>query len=284
MTLVYLDGAFLPSGEALVPATGEGALFGRGVFETMRARGGRVFRFDAHLDRMERGARFLEMPEPDASAIGDAIVELTRRLAIEDARVRVTLLAGAAAVDGEAASLLIQARPATDYPPKLYERGISATVAAVRRNEASPLSRLKTVNCLDNVLAREAARAKGAQESILVNARGLVAEGSASNVFAVVATEVVTPPIEDGALPGVTRAAVLELARDAGMGAGERSLTLREVESASEAFVTNAVMGVMPLVSVGGAPIGEGRPGEVTRAMMRLYAAAVDGACQSEAM
>ncbi len=280
MTLVYLDGAFLPADEARVPATGGGALFGRGVFETMRALAGRVFLFDAHMERLRHGARSLDLHEPDTPTIGEAIAELTRRLAIDDARVRVTLSAGEAAGGIGSASLLVQARPATDYPPELYERGISAIVAGVRRNETSPLSRVKSVNCLDNVLARESARARGADEAILLNTRGLVAEGSVSNVFAVVAGALVTPPIDDGALPGVTRAAVLELARDARVAVRERSLTLRELEAATEAFVTNAVMGVMPLVSVGGAAIGAGQPGEPTRTMMRLYAAAVDAACQ----
>jgi branched-chain amino acid aminotransferase len=272
MTLVYLDGAFIAEGEARVAATGVGVLFGRGVFETMRAREGRVFRLDAHVDRMRDGARVLGIDPPDADAVAAAAGGLVRRLGLDDARVRATLAAGP---PGGRPSLLVQARPATDYPADLYERGMTAVLAAVRRNETSPLSRVKSLNCLDNVLARDDARDRGAGEALLLNTRGLIAEGSVTNVFAVTGGGLVTPPLGDGALPGVTRAVVLDVARASGLAATERSLTPQELRSADEAFLTNAVMGVMPLVSVDGSAIGAGQPGETTRAVMSLYAAAV---------
>jgi branched-subunit amino acid aminotransferase/4-amino-4-deoxychorismate lyase len=171
--------------------------------------------------------------------------------------------------------LLIQARPVTGYPAQLYMEGASAVIAATRRNETSPLAHIKSLNYLDNLLAREAARSAGAHEALLLNTRDLLADGSASNVFVVRAGELLTPPVEDGALPGITRAAVLDLAQAAGISAREVSLTEDDLRSAEEAFLTNAVGGVVPLVSVEGQPVGTGAPGELTRSVAALYDAAV---------
>jgi len=121
------------------------------------------------------------------------------------------------------------------------------------------------------VLAREAARVEGADEAIMLNGRGLIADGSAFNVFVVRDGSLQTPTVKDGALPGVTRGAVLELASEAGISAEEEALTLDDLRSADEAFLTNAIAGVMPLVSVDGGKIGDGRPGPLTRRIRELY-------------
>ena len=244
MRCVYVNGEYVPAGEATLPALDAGVLFGRGVFETFRARQGSVYRLDEHLRRLRAGAETLSIAPPAALAELPAIVrELARRCELDDARVRLTLTAGA---EGGAPSLLIQAKPATDYPPPMYERGASAVVASVRRNETSPLARTKTLNFMDNVLAREAARSAGADEAILLNGRGLVADGSAFNVFVVRDGHVRTPMVEDGALPGVTRGAVLELASEAGIAVEETTVTPSDLGGAEEAFLTNAIAGVMP--------------------------------------
>ena len=278
----YLDGALVPAAEAKVAAEDAGLLYGRGVFETFRARRGRVFRLEQHYERLQAGAAevgvavALSMVELEA-----AVRQLTERCGIDDARVRLTLTAGpAGGADGPvrgAPAVVMQARPATEYGEELYERGMRAKVASVRRNDTSPLSRVKSLNCLDNLLAREEAQREGFDEALLLNTRGSVAEASARSVFAVRGREVVTPPIEDGALPGVTRAAVLELARGAGLAAREASLTLDELLTADEAFLTSAIVGVMPLVCVDAMMIGSGVPGEVTRRLRALYEAAAAG-------
>ena len=272
MTWVHLDGVCLPAAEARVAADDAGLLYGRGLFETFRARRGAVYRLERHLDRLAAGARTLgialTLTPPELQR---AVRELTERCGLVDARVRLTLTAGPA---GGRPSLLVQARAASDYPARVYEQGMSAVTASTRRNETSPLSRVKSLHYLDNLLAREAARRTGADEALLLNTRGLFADGSGSNIFIVRAGELLTPPVEDGALPGVTRGAVLELAEAAGIAVREVSLTSEELSSADEAFLTNAVGGLMPLVSVDGAPVGSGVPGEVTQRLRALYEAA----------
>ncbi len=272
MTWVYLDGAYLPSEEAKVAADDAGLLYGRGLFETFRARRGAVYLLERHFDRLEAGARTLGIVLPQTLADLRATVRtLTEQCELEDARVRLTLTAGSAS---GRPSLLIQARAATDYPQRLYERGMSALVAPVRRNETSPLTRVKSLNCLDSLLAREQARRAGLDEALFLNTRGRLADGSATNVFLVRDGELLTPPVEDGALPGITRGAVLELAHAARIGAREVSLTLDDLRGTEEAFLTNAVAGLVPLVSVDGAKVGTGRPGPLTRRLSELYEAA----------
>jgi branched-subunit amino acid aminotransferase/4-amino-4-deoxychorismate lyase len=186
-----------------------------------------------------------------------------------------TLAAGPA---GGAPTLIIQARAATDYASETYENGMTALISPVRRNETSPLAGVKSLNCLDNIMSREWAQSQGADTALLLNTKGLLAEASTANAFVVRDGGLVTPPVSDGALPGVTRSAVLELARGAGIQAEERSLAPEELFGAEEAFLTGAVMGVMPLVRVDGRAIGDGKPGPVTRRVRELYEGAV-GTC-----
>jgi branched-chain amino acid aminotransferase len=278
VTWVYLDGAYLPSAEAKVAADDAGLLHGRGLFETFRARRGVVYLLERHFDRLETGAKILGIVLSHTLAdLRAAVRMLTERCGLEDARVRLTLTAGSAS---GRPSLLIQARAATDYPQRLYERGMSAFVARVRRNETSPLTRVKSLNYLDSLLAREQARRADLDEALFLNTRGHLADGSATNVFLVRDGELFTPPVEDGALPGITRGAVLELARAARIDAREMSLTLDDLRHAEEAFLTNAVAGLLPLVAVDGAKVGSGRPGPLTRRLSELYEAAASKAAK----
>ncbi|HXH20889.1 MAG TPA: aminotransferase class IV [Dehalococcoidia bacterium] len=272
MAWVYFNGRLLPEDNALVPAGDRGVLLGLGVFETFRARKGRVYRLDAHFRRLCAGAAAFGIEVPlDLPGLGKAVSDLARLAALDDARVRLTLTAG----DPEGGpNLLIQARASTDYPEESYEAGIRLATAAQRRNETSPLARLKTTSFAENVHARDEARRRGADEALLLNTKGLVAEGSVTNVFAVIGREVVTPPVEDGALGGVTREAVLELAPDAGVRPAVRSLRLEDLLAAREVFVTNAIAGLLPVVAIDGTIVGGGRPGDITRRLRAAYEAA----------
>jgi branched-chain amino acid aminotransferase len=278
MDPVYLNGRFVPQDEARLPASDSGRLLGLGVFETFRARNGSVYRLDAHHRRLSAGAAALGIDVPiDLAHLAAVVAEMARRCGLDDARVRLTLTAGEA--EGTP-NLLIQARANTDYPPEIYERGISLLLVPQRRNESSPLSRFKAVSYAENILARQQARDAGADEALLLNSRGLVAEGATTNLFAVVEGEVVTPPIEDGAMPGVTREAVLELARASGLRADVRSLGLEQLAAADEVFATNAVAGVLPVVTLDGRTVGSGRPGAITRRLLAAYEAAADASRQ----
>ncbi len=280
MTWAYLNRAFVRSGEAKVAADDAGLLYGRGVFETFRARRGAVYLLERHARRLKAGARILGIGAPlTLGSLRAAVQELTERCRLEDARVRLTVTAGP---EGGRPSVLIQARAPTEYPERLYERGMSGRFVTVRRNETSPLSRVKSLNYLDNLLARAEARRANADEALLLNVGGFLAEGSASNVFVVHGAKLRTPRVEDGALPGVTRGALLELARTAGISARAVSLAVEDLRGADEAFLTNSVAGVVPLVSVDGANVGTGRPGPLTRRLRALYEAAAAGACAGE--
>ena len=167
--------------------------------------------------------------------------------------------------------MMLLAAPLTDYPPDLYRRGMAAVFSAVRRNETSPLSGIKSLNYLDNLLAREDARRRGADEAILLNTRGLVAEGSASNVFLVRGNKLMTPGIQSGALSGITRRAVLELATAAGLEAVESEVEPSAFKDAAEAFLTNSVMEIMPLTRLDDRPVGSGRVGPASERLRHLY-------------
>ena len=276
MTWVYLDSGFIPAAEARVAAADRALLYGHGLFETFRARRGAVYLLDRHLARLKSGAQTLGIEPPAALSGLTAIVrELSERCGLADARVRLTLTAGA---EHEQPALLIQAQPVTGYPHSLYEQGIAAVVATVRRNETSPLSRVKSLNYLDSLLARQQARAAGAHEALLLNTIGRVAEGSATNVFIVQGDQLVTPPLEDGALPGVTRGAVLELAAKAGLTPVEAPVTLADLRRADEAFLTNAIAGLLPLVTIDGAAVGAGTPGAYTQSLHAIYQHALNEA------
>jgi branched-chain amino acid aminotransferase group I len=274
----YVNGEFVEQEAAVVSASDRGLLHAYGLFETMRSYGGRVFRLEQHYQRLAEGASTIGIELPlRLEELRAAIDALLERNALPDARIRLTVTAGPAPESGAATpSVLLVATPLTDYPPELYERGMAAITSDIRRNEKSPLSRVKSLNYLDNLLAREEARRKGADHTILLNTRGLVAEGSSSNVFIVDGEGLTTPSIESGVLPGITRAVVMEIARDAGIPIRESEVAPAELSGASEAFLTGSVMGVMPLTRLDGSPIGDGQPGPRTREVSRLYEQAVE--------
>jgi branched-chain amino acid aminotransferase group I len=266
---LHLNGRLVDREKASVPALDRGVQFGYGLYETMRSYGGRVFRLEAHYGRLHEGARLLDIALPlSLEQMTDAVVAVLKRNKVEDARLRLTVTAGP---EGGSPAVMLVASPLSDYPPELYERGMSAVTASVRRNETSPLCHVKSLSVLDNFLAREDARRRGADEAILLNTRGQVAEGSWTNVFLVRGGRVVTPGVESGILPGVTRAAVLELAAEAGLTAVEAEVGPEDVAGSAEAFLTNSVMEVMPLTSIDGRKIGAGRPGPATERLRALY-------------
>ncbi len=269
MRWIYLNGELVQQETATVSALDRGLLYGYGLFETMRSYGGRVFRLEEHYRRLCRGAERvgLEVPFLLTDLVGAAKGVLQRN-GLEDARVRLMLTAGA---EGAAGSVMLIAREVTEYPRQLYGRGMSALVTSARRNETSFLSGVKSLNSLDNVLAREDARRQGADEAILLNTRGFVAEGSASNVFLVLDGRLVTPSLSSGCLAGITRQAVLEIAAESGLEAIETDVQLSAFAVASEAFLTGSVMEVMPLTRLDDGPVGSGRPGPVTARLHRLY-------------
>ena len=273
--LVHLNGSLVPRSGARIAALDYGFLYGYGLFETMRAYGGEVFRLDRHLDRLARSAERLGIAVGPL-ALKNAVLETIQANKLEDARIRLTVSAGEGGTIPDPATceepmVLVVAEHYQPLPDGVYQRGFKAVVSSIRRNSQSPLSGMKSLNFLESMLARQEARAAGADEALLLNEAGLLAEASMSNVFLVSEGSLRTPDLSCGVLPGITREAVLELAAGAGVEATECDVTLDELRQTEEAFLTNSVMVVMPLTEVEGRPVGSGRPGSVTLKLMAGY-------------
>lgn len=257
--MVFLNGSVICVDDARLDFGDRGFTLGDGLFETIRVRAGRPTRLDAHLARLRAGAAILDLPVRSSDqALGDAMVAVLAANGLPEGVLRLTVTRGPAP-----RGLL---PPATPMPTVLVTVGplpppggpLTAVVAAgTRRNEHSPLSRCKCLNYLDNVLARQEAARRGADEAILLNTAGRLAETTIANLFLVVEGRVVTPPVTDGALPGVMRAEAI-----AATGALERSLDPGDLTRAEEVFATNA-LGVKAIVQVDGRPVGGGEPGPV---------------------
>ncbi len=273
--IVYLNGSLIPRSQARISALDYGFLYGFGLFETMRAYGGQVFRLDSHLNRLARSAEILGLPI-EALDLKGAVMDTIHANKLSDARVRITISIGEGGMvpDPSACTqptVLILAGHYKPYPEQVYERGFRAVVSSIRRNSQSPLSRLKSANYLENMLAKQEARAAGVDEAICLNEKGLLAEASMSNIFLVNDGILRTPGEESGILPGITREVVLELASQLGINTFEQDIRLDELFQTQEAFLTNSLMEIMPLTEIDGKPVGSGEPESVTRRLMANY-------------
>ncbi|MBK8538818.1 MAG: aminotransferase class IV [Ardenticatenia bacterium] len=259
----WLDGALLPAAATAVPISDRGLLLGEGLFETLLAWEGAVLEADAHLARLSRSARALALPLTwSAAELGAAFTALLEANDLQRGRavLRLTLTGG----DGPRGllppaspqpRLLITARPAAEAPVD----PATVVIAPFAVAAASPLRGHKTLSALEQVLARRHAAAAGADEALLLNTAGHLVEASAANLFLVRGGRLLTPPLADGALPGVTRARVLALASEAGIPAtADRSLTAADLAAADEAFLTNSLIGLRPVGSAAGRILGVG--------------------------
>jgi D-alanine transaminase len=275
MTTVYLSGRFVPLTEASIPLTDRGLTFGDGVYEVYRVYGGRPFRLKEHLDRLQRSARELRLalPEVDWPALH---AELLGRNGLEsaEATVYIQLTRGAPASRGHAfppagtpPTLFVVARPFVPPPARLYAEG--ATVIT-RPDLRWGRCDIKSVNLLPNVLANQEAHEAGAWEAAFVR-DGVLTEGTHTNVFAVLDATVVTHPEGPRILGGITRNTVLELARDEGLRVEERPVLLAAVARATEVFLTGTSAEVMPVTSIDGRAVGDGRPGPIARRLLAAF-------------
>lgn len=237
-----------------------------------------------HLDRLFASAKILEIPVPfPAVGLEELVREMINKNSVVNGSVRLTLSAGTAgisalAADGAGASgptLIIFTRQPLAYTTGHYQHGLKAGFVKSRRNEHSLLVKLKTINYLENLLAKKEARLYGWDEALFLNTAGNLAEGAVSNIFLVKNKRVVTPAADQGLLPGVMRKAILSKCACLGIPAEERVIALPEVFSAGECFLTNALMGVMPLVEINGRSIGDGRPGMITRKLNQAVNAGI---------
>ena len=290
--MMYVSGRMVAESEATVSALDAGLLLGAGLFETLRTYGGRPFRLARHMARMRASGQFLRIFVRETD---DEIAAITARLleanGLADARIRITATRGPVTeglADDEAprATLLVTAGGQVSYPPELYERGATAVISDIRANESDPLVFHKTTNYLANLLAIRDAHAGGATEALRFNTRNRLAEGAISNVFLVSGGRLLTPPVEDGLLAGITREAALALAAECGIPAEQRSLTIQDMLDADEVLLTNSIMEVMPVVRIEQHEVGPkgdpdrlGRPGPIGRRLAEAYKALVAREC-----
>ena len=269
---VYINGALYDKENAKISVFDHGLLYGDGVFEGMRSYGGRVFRLQQHLQRLWESAKaiWLEIPMT-LDAIESAVHTTLRVNGIEDGYVRlvVTRGTGTLGLDPNKCSdsqVIVIADHITLYPDEFYKSGMEIVSVSTSRNHPAALSpRIKSLNYLNNILAKIEGLQAGCVEALMLNHRGEVAECTGDNIFLVTNGELLTPPIDAGILEGITRSAVIELAQSSGMVVKEIPLTKHDVYISEECFLTGSAAEIVPVVKVDSRQIGDGRPGVFTR-------------------
>jgi branched-chain amino acid aminotransferase len=254
MPKVFINGRFCEEGEARVSVYDHGFLYGDGIFETLRVYGGRIFRLEAHLARLRASAGKIALPLPwDDDGLRETLRECLKVNSCDEAVLRLTVSRGAGPPGLDPAlcptpTLVVLTRPFNGYPETMYREGVSAALVSVRKPPADVLDPgIKSANYLNNILAKIEAKQVGADEAILLNGDGFLAEGSVSNLFFVKDQTLFTPSPAAGILNGITRQVVLEIARAEGIPVEEDLLRPATLRSADEAFLTNTTYEVMPV-------------------------------------
>lgn len=275
---IYLDGKLVDEGQAKVSVFDHGLLYGDGVFEGIRAYGGRVFKLAEHIERLYRSAKAILLTIPMAPPdLTRAVIDTCRRNRIRDGYIRLVVTRGVGTLglnpkSCRKPSLIIIADKIQLYPPEMYQRGMEIVTVATTRNLHSALNpAIKSLNYLNNILAKIEANLAGCEEAVMLNAEGFVAECTGDNLFIVQGDRLATPPLYAGALYGITRGVVLELARHAGLAVTETNLTRYDLFNADECFITGSAAEIVPVVKIDGRTIGSGKPGAVTRRLMQDY-------------
>ena len=274
--LMYVNGKFVAEREAAISPLDRGFTLADGLFETMVAVGDRVFRLDAHLARMRRGADLLELPMPPAELLAAILEECLRRNGLPTSVARLTLSRGVDSGRGLNApaaldpSVVVRVTP-WPGPPASPPASRTLVTSSVARNDLSPLSSVKSLSYVDGVAARLEAQRAGADDALMRNTRGLVTGATSSNVFVAARGALATPPVEDGALPGISRLTLIEEAARLGVACEERSLTPEDVAASDEALLSNVVQGPTPVASVDGVRLRPAAPGPLTLRLSEAY-------------
>jgi branched-chain amino acid aminotransferase len=280
--LIYLNGKWYPKSEAKISVYDHGFLYGDGIFETLRACNGKLFMLKEHLERLQRSADAIQLRLPLTDRQLEALLyESLVRNNLRDARIRLTISRGPGELGLDTnlcpqPTLVIMAKAFKAYPAELYRQGMSASIASTRRISSQALNpAIKSLNFLNNILAKQEARAQGTQDALMLNTQGQLTEATTSNLFFVSHDILKTPALECGLLPGITRQLVLELARQHEIEVEEGSFYATDLLDADEAFLTNTSLEIMPLVQVDAKPIGQGIPGEITKKLHEWFKAEV---------
>ncbi len=274
---VYINGEFVPESEAKISVFDHGFLYGDGVFEGIRAYNGKVFKLWEHMDRMYDCARVIKLKIPlSKEEFVNAILETLRKNNLKDAYIRpiVTRGIGDLGLNPDICrnpQVIIITKPWGAMYGDLYEKGLKAVTVTVRRNAIDSLPpNIKSLNYLNNVLAKIEANAKGGDEAIFLDHNGYVSEGSGDNIFIVKNGVVYTPPTLNN-LRGITRAVTIEIIERLGIPFKETNLGLFDLYSADEMFVTGTAAEICPITVIDGREVGDGKPGEITRKLMQEF-------------
>lgn len=276
--LIYLNGKLVPQEEARVSVFDHGLLYGDGVFEGIRAYDGRVFKMEEHLRRLYESARAIMLTIPiGIEEMGAAIYQTMEANGLRDAYIRLVVTRGVGDLGLDprkctSPSVIIITDRIALYPPELYERGLRAMTAPTQRVAVNALNpRVKSLNYLNNILAKLDALQAGYPEAILLNPDGYVVEATGENIFILRRGVLITPPAFVGILEGITRNAVMELARGMGIPVEEKLFCRHDLYVADECFLTGTACEIMPVVEVDGRPVGSGRPGPVTARLTAAF-------------
>lgn len=270
--IVFMNGTLVSENDAKVSVFDHGLLYGDGVFEGLRSYGGQVFRLDSHIDRLWESAKAicLEIPmsKKEVSSAVNATLEANQLL---DGYVRlvVTRGAGSLGLDPNRTShpqVIVIADTITLYPREFYDKGLSIITASTQRTHSAALSpRIKSLNYLNNIMAKLEGLRAGCVEALMLNHKGEVAECTGDNIFVVRSGTLVTPPSDAGILEGITRGAVIELAAAAKIDCQEKTLVRHDLYTADECFLTGTAAEVIPVVEIDSRSIGNGVPGPITK-------------------
>lgn len=277
---IYLDGALVDKEKAVVSVFDHGLLYGDGVFEGIRSYDGLVFRLKEHIDRLYKSADAIELTIPITKMeMIDAVIGTLKANALRDAYIRLVVTRGYGDLGLDPRkcakpTVFIIADKIKLYPEKYYQEGLAIVTATTRRNYPQALDpRIKSLNYLNNILAKIDAIKAGTEEAIMLTYDGHVAECTGDNIFVVKKGELMTPPVSVGALEGITRDAVIGLARKAGIPFGERMMKMDDIYGADECFLTGTAAELIPVVRIDGRIINGGKPGTVTQRLTEAFRA-----------
>ena len=275
---VFIDGKYYDEQDAKVSVFDHGLLYGDGVFEGIRAYNGRVFKLKEHIDRLFYSAKAILLDIPMSHAdVMKATIDTCRQNNLRDGYIRLVVTRGIGTLGlnpnrCKRGSVIVIADKIQVYPREMYENGMAIVTVATVRNLHSALNpAIKSLNYLNNILAKIEANNAGVEEAIMLNADGYVSECTADNLFLVKGNHLMTPPLYAGALYGITRGTVLDLARAEGLQVSEPNLTRYDVFNADECFLTGTGAEVVPVTKVDGRVIGNGKPGPLTRKLVEKY-------------
>ncbi len=275
---IYLDGKFVDQADAKVSVFDHGLLYGDGVFEGIRAYGGNVFRLDEHLERLEYSAKAIMLDLPLSRAeLAAAVCETCRQNGLTDSYIRLVVTRGVgdlglAPWNCSKPSLFIIASKISLYPQEHYDNGLAiVTVPTRRTNPAALPPAIKSLNYLNNILGKIEARQFGALEAIMLNDQGFVAECTADNVFIIHKGTIITPAASQGALKGITRDTIFDIAKEIGAPIQENNMTRYDIWCADECFLTGTGAEVIPVTKLDGRVIGTGKPGPLTQRVLASF-------------